>query len=103
MGNNTTTLFKKTFALDFGSEQTDTLLHADIKPWIGSTAKGVIDQTFDYAIRARQSRNFITPLEYRFYFEESDNGKFLLIYRYVHSQSSLSNQIVHVYQQNGIA
>ena len=99
LDNKESTLFKKVFSLDFRSQQTDTLLHYEVEPWLNTAAKGAIDQNFDYAIRARQSRNFITPLEYRYYFEESDDGNFVLIYRYVHSQSSTQVKL-YMYTNN---
>ncbi len=93
LDNKRTTLFQKTFSLDLRSQKLDTLLDVKIEDWVSSAAKGAIDQTFDYAIRARQSRNFVTPLEYRFYFEESNDGKYLLIYYYTHSQSTTQTKL----------
>lgn len=93
LDKNQTTLYKLTYNLSLKEPKKDTLIHAKIGEWVNKTGKGEVDQTFDLAIRARQGKNFITPLEYRFYFEESKNGEHLLIYRYVYSQASLKAKI----------
>lgn len=78
------------YDLDGGKRSLGKTLGEDqIGVWAESFGKGSVAQTFYSAVDSKQNENDVTPLEYRFGLEFSQDSSRIAVYRYDNSQDRL--------------